>query len=106
MERTIALAGIIFFGLHLISRIRFFIENRGTKIHFIHNTIDIFISMGILVLSYLQLRGIGADGVTANYTWYILGLLCTYVLWVRGSVKQYRNRTAEKNQKHKKNRRK
>ena len=106
MERTIALAGMLFFGLHIISRIRFYIENRGTKIHFIHNTIDIFISVGIFVLSYLQFRGIGAEGVTVNYTWYILGLLCIYVLWVRGQVKQYRDRTSEKNKKTKKNKRK
>lgn len=92
MDKFIAWTGIILSGLYLITRIRFFIKNRGARIRFVRSTIDIFLSMGILVLSSLQLLG---DRI---YTWYILGLFILYIIWAKINVDYYRGKTSKQNQ--------
>jgi len=96
MKTFIAFAAVLIFGLHLITRIRFFIKNRNTRIRVIRNTIDIFLSMGIMVLSILEIRGRSNEGRTDSYIWYILGLLGVYIVWAKINVSSYRNNQKRK----------
>lgn len=91
MEKTISLALIIFFGMHLFTRIRFLLENRGSRVRLTRNTIDIMITVGIITLSLLQLIQVEINKVYHTYNVLLAIFIGIYFLWLRGNMVSTKN---------------